>query len=180
MTDEIPEPDGATGGPIRLPDTTKAALRDWAETRNPEALEFFLSSIVEISEERAHSGPLPAPETLAEYEKILPGLAERIVRLAEQPHEEFTVEQRHRHGMEGKIFDHTRLYRTTGLWMGFFVALLSLASAFYCASKSNWLGVAAFLCLPVLGVISVLVTGKPWVQAPEKGDGGSKEKADDD
>lgn len=30
------------------------------------------------------SGPLPSPETLHEFEQVLPGLAERIVRMAEQ------------------------------------------------------------------------------------------------
>ncbi|KJU83390.1 hypothetical protein MBAV_004416, partial [Candidatus Magnetobacterium bavaricum] len=30
-----------------------------------------------------HSGPLPAPQTLAGYESILPGSAERIVAMAE-------------------------------------------------------------------------------------------------
>ncbi|MCL2749250.1 MAG: DUF2335 domain-containing protein [Alphaproteobacteria bacterium] len=30
-----------------------------------------------------HSGPLPAPQTLAGYEQILPGAAERIFKMAE-------------------------------------------------------------------------------------------------
>ncbi|MCG6550713.1 MAG: DUF2335 domain-containing protein [Candidatus Magnetominusculus sp. LBB02] len=39
-----------------------------------------------------HIGPLPSPETLDKYEKVLPGLAERIVKRAED-------EQKHRHSM---------------------------------------------------------------------------------
>ncbi|MGI8784222.1 MAG: DUF2335 domain-containing protein [Acidobacteriota bacterium] len=31
-----------------------------------------------------HSGPLPAPSTLAEYERVFPGCAERIVAMAEK------------------------------------------------------------------------------------------------
>ncbi len=33
---------------------------------------------------KAHSGPLPSPEQLAGYEAVTPGLAERIVRMAEK------------------------------------------------------------------------------------------------
>jgi uncharacterized membrane protein len=44
-----------------------------------------------------HVGPLPAPDTLAEYDQTLPGLAERIVQMAE-------TEQRTRVlGLEGEI-----------------------------------------------------------------------------
>lgn len=32
-----------------------------------------------------HSGPLPAPQTLAGYESVLPGSAERILVMAEKP-----------------------------------------------------------------------------------------------
>jgi uncharacterized membrane protein len=152
------------GGPIRLPETTKASLLEFVENRDPEALEVFLNSIVEISEAHSYSGPLPAPEMLVQYDRALPGLAERIVRMAERPHEEMATEQAHRHALERSIVGHSGQYRTTGLWMGFAVAVLSLMAAFYCAIHGYWIGVAGFLCLPIVGVVSVLVTGKPWAQ----------------
>jgi uncharacterized membrane protein len=31
-----------------------------------------------------HQGPLPSPEVLAQYEKTMPGLADRIVKMAER------------------------------------------------------------------------------------------------
>ncbi|MCL1986926.1 MAG: DUF2335 domain-containing protein [Firmicutes bacterium] len=43
-----------------------------------------------------HEGPLPLPETLADYEQVLTGLAERIVVMAEN-------EAAQRHGVENKI-----------------------------------------------------------------------------
>ena len=51
-------------------------------------------AVVQIirASESSHSGPLPPPRQLREYEQALPGLAERIVRLAE-------AEQDHRHGI---------------------------------------------------------------------------------
>lgn len=44
---------------------------------------------------RHHSGPLPAPETLAEYERILPGAAERIfVRFEKQSDHRMSIESK--------------------------------------------------------------------------------------
>ena len=34
-----------------------------------------------------HSGPLPSPDTLARYEQLMPGLADRIVQMAEREQE---------------------------------------------------------------------------------------------
>jgi uncharacterized membrane protein len=45
-----------------------------------------------------YSGPLPDPETLTRYEQILPGIAERTLRLVES-------EQEHRHRMQEKQLD---------------------------------------------------------------------------
>jgi len=42
------------------------------------------------------SGPLPPPELLDRYEKVVPGTAERILRMAEK-------EQDHRHNLEASL-----------------------------------------------------------------------------
>ena len=54
----------------------------------PEGQRHAVIELLEASE--THSGPLPAPRQLSDYEAVLPGLAERIVRLTE-------AEQQHRH-----------------------------------------------------------------------------------
>ncbi len=41
------------------------------------------------------AGPLPAPSAFGQYDKVLPGAAERILRMAEQ-------EQNHRHDIDNK------------------------------------------------------------------------------
>lgn len=170
MTDDGDSLDGAAGGSIRLPDTMKASIKEFFENRDPEAFEAFLTGIFELSVEQSHLGPLPDPQTLASYENVLPGLAERIVRLAERPHEELAQEQSHRHAMERQIVGHTRTYRTTGLWMGFLIACASLAAGLYCAVNGFAVGAVAFLSLPLVGIVSVLVSGRPWSQSSKKGD----------
>jgi Predicted membrane protein len=54
----------------------------------------MVTSVVDYQERRIeHSGPLPPPEMLREYEKIVPNAAERFLSLVEN-------EQKHRHEKE--------------------------------------------------------------------------------
>lgn len=49
------------------------------------------------------SGPLPPPGLMAQYERLVPGSAERLFRLLEQTHERANLEQAHRHmGEDGE------------------------------------------------------------------------------
>jgi uncharacterized membrane protein len=50
-------------------------------------------------EERTSIGPIPPPEVLREYEEVLPGLADRIMTMAEK-------QAGHRQGLENKITTH--------------------------------------------------------------------------
>lgn len=50
---------------------------------------------VQVSHQKLHQGPLPAPEDLKRYDDLLAGGAERIFRMAE-------IEQQHRHTQESK------------------------------------------------------------------------------
>ena len=61
----------------------------------PQPQDQVFSRRLEVSQ---YSGPLPNPETLAKFEQILPGAAERTFRLVES-------EQEHRHKMQEKQLD---------------------------------------------------------------------------
>lgn len=79
-------------GPQAITSTTRAA---WAmpvpqPTRSPSLApvavrnrEATAARRIVFEQSTAHAGPLPAPETLAAYDALLPGLADRIVTLAE-------------------------------------------------------------------------------------------------
>lgn len=43
-----------------------------------------IQSAIFAMEQRSFSGPLPAPEDFAEYERILPGATDRIMKMAEK------------------------------------------------------------------------------------------------
>jgi len=67
--------------------------------------------VVSIAERRLeyleHSGPLPHPEILSGYEKVLPGSADRILKMAEK-------QQDHRISNENKLVDAENQSRLLG------------------------------------------------------------------
>ena len=67
-----------------------------------------------------HSGPLPHPDILAGYDKLLPGSAERILVMAEE-------EQRHRHEIENKIISTESRDSLLGIIMSFVMSISFLA-----------------------------------------------------
>ena len=69
-----------------------------------------------VERHTSFSGPLPPPTALKDYDAIMPGLGERLVRMAER-------EQDHRHVADNRIIG---LYER-GQWFGLFLGLVGLA-----------------------------------------------------
>lgn len=119
-----------------------------------------------------HSGPLPSPQDLAEYERSLPGAAERIIAMAErqQNHRieceklELTKDIGHRTEVVAlQKIGAKAMFRSDSLGqvLGFIVALLCVSAAIYCAIVlSNTVSTGLFLGLPVLGLVNAFTSGK--------------------
>lgn len=71
----------------------------------PEDKRDVIMSAMYAIEQKSYSGPLPAPEDFSEYEKILPGSTDRILKMAEKQVD-------HRISSDNKIIDNT--YRQSG------------------------------------------------------------------
>jgi|GEM_PF-2449477 uncharacterized membrane protein len=101
-----------------------------------------------------HKGPLPPSRQLAEYEKILPGLAERIVHMAEE-------EQKHRHHCDTSIVKAQTALPLRGQWFGVSIMVLLVACALIAllVAKSVW-GAALFLTPAAIAVSTALITGQ--------------------
>ncbi|MGW4922286.1 DUF2335 domain-containing protein [Streptomyces parvulus] len=102
---------------------------------------------------RRHQGPLPAPQTLGEYEQVLPGLAERIVSMAER-------EQAHRHELERT--DLTQDYRISraGQGLGLIALLVIAALAAYLGFLGHPGWAVAVAGIDIAAVVGVFVTGQ--------------------
>ena len=74
-----------------------------------------------------YAGPLPHPETLAKFEQILPGSADRIIKQAE-------AQTQHRIEMEKKVVsaDITKSYM--GLAFAFIIGLVGILGGIYLAT----------------------------------------------
>lgn len=78
------------------------------------------ATAIQIHQQSAFSGPIPPPEFLREYETIMPGLADRIVKMAEKQGD-------HRQGLETRAVNAEIERGRLGMISGFFVALLGLS-----------------------------------------------------
>ena len=72
------------------------------------------------------SGPIPSPETLAGYNAIVPGAAERILAMAER-------QSAHRMGLESNVIQGDLRRASAGLWLGGLVAVFAMATAGFMA-----------------------------------------------
>ena len=64
-------------------DITPTDVNAVLESLPKEKREAIMSAMFAM-EQKTYSGPLPAPEDFAEYEKCLPGSTDRIIRMAEK------------------------------------------------------------------------------------------------
>ena len=105
--------------------------------------EMFPAAIVR---RQSFAGPLPPPALLQEYDQVVPGLAERIVVMAES-------EGDHRRRTEGRL---VRLSEA-GLLSGFLLAMLSIVGGLYLLWNGKTLEGLAPLVLAIAGIVTVLV-----------------------
>ena len=108
----------------------------------------------------AFQGPIPDPDTLAGYEQIMPGLADRIVTMAEQQGE-------HRRQLEhqritAQIADGraSRNEARIGQVFGLVIGLAAIAAGAYLAlNEAQWVG--GFIGTGgVMGLVAVFVKGR--------------------
>lgn len=92
----------------------------------------------------SHSGPLPAPETLREYDELVPGTAQKIV-------DAFSKQVDHRIEVEKKVVSHGMWIEKAGQMFAFILALATLSGSF-------WLIVSGFSAAGVAGIITAVAS----------------------
>ncbi|MBE6262443.1 MAG: DUF2335 domain-containing protein [Prevotella sp.] len=103
-------------------------------------------------QQKAFSGPLPAPEDFMAYKEVLPDAPERILAMAEQ-------QLSHRINMESKIVDAGINESKRGQNLGAFLAILCLISAIYLGINGHdWL--AGSIMAIIVGIVGVFVLRK--------------------
>lgn len=87
-------------------------------------------------------GPLPPPSLLQEYERILPGISERMFKMKEK-------EQDHRHTSESKALDIRQTEGRRGQYFGFIIGLVAFVVFALCAIFGQTI-VAGVSLIPLL------------------------------
>ena len=78
-----------------------------------------------------HQGPLPLPAVLKQYDDIVPGAAERIMRMAEH-------QAQHRQDLEARVIRTDNLKSLLGMIFGFVIALVGFGGGLYAALASRF------------------------------------------
>jgi uncharacterized membrane protein len=106
-----------------------------------------------ISKRVSYSGPLPPSSEFAQYEKALPGAAERILALAEK-------EVEHRHKADNKVIEKTFRFNNIGQMLSFILSVLSLGAVCLCVVLSQPGASIAPALIAIPSILSVIFNRK--------------------
>jgi uncharacterized membrane protein len=95
----------------------------------------------------AFIGPIPPPEVLAKYERALPGLADRLVTLAER-------ESEHRRGLQRRAIRLSEL----GLAAGFAIAMTALCGGIFLVHEGSQAEGMSSIILAIASLVLVFLT----------------------
>lgn len=106
------------------------------------------------------SGPLPPPDQLEHYERIAPGIAERIVAMAEQHVSMADRQMQHRHGLENRVVDSNIKLAKRGQIFAYSLGVIGLGGGMFLihAGLELWGGTAFLGSLASL--IAVFIYGQ--------------------
>ncbi len=103
------------------------------------------NNIIHQSKSLTYSGPIPDPDSLARYNSIVPGSADRIIKMAEN-------EASHRHKTENRFSIMYIISTILGIFFAFFSVCIISYLVYY--SISNGFGKTAS-CIAVGAIASV-------------------------
>jgi uncharacterized membrane protein len=109
-------------------------------------------SIERVERRLECSGPLPHPEILDGYDKVLHGSANRILKMAEKQLD-------HRISIENKLVDGENQSRLLGLVAGFLIATLGLGGAVYLGYNGKTWESGIMSGGTLVGLVTVFVKG---------------------
>lgn len=143
---------------IDLPESIEEILEDpnLPEESKVKIVTAFMTTVHHFSS--SYAGPIPDPDSLRQYEDILPGSADRILKMAEN-------QGSHRRKREIKEGDSRIKQSSTGQWMGFLLALTFMIIAAY-LTINGYPIVGGLIATTTIGiVITAFVLGKKYDRA---------------
>lgn len=127
--------------------TALSGQRPSPDTASQEVL---LSQSLEVT---SRQGPIPSPDDLSEYEQVLPGLADRIVKMAES-------QILHQQQIERENFEFGSKRSFAGLRAGFLIAVLFLCAAVWLVLADHDTAGIILGSVDLVGLVTVFVLGR--------------------
>jgi len=106
-----------------------------------------------IIQEESFSGPLPHPDYYAKYDAVLPGSAERILKMCES-------EQQHRQTITSTFQKGEHRYRYFGMTCAFIVMLVSVCGAIFLIAIDKQLMGGLIFTLSLVAIVKQFIQGK--------------------
>ena len=116
----------------------------------PESEEESEKLSVTVSEQ--FTGPIPPPPIMKQYEEILPGSADRILKMAENQSE-------HRQSLEKKRLSFSNREVHLGQIFGFLIGAIAIVTGGYTALSGAQIPGGVIGTSAVIGLVSVFVIG---------------------
>jgi len=103
------------------------------------------------------SGPMPSPKMMAEYNKIIPNCAERILKMTEEQH-------RHRISLEKEVIPKQVKQSGRGQIFAFILCLMLTLFAGYCVHEGDNRTALAVVALTIISIAGIFITGKYMIK----------------
>lgn len=128
------------------PEDINEILMSLPEEKRVKMMEF----VGYMEEYKSFNGPLPAPDDFQQYEKVLPGAADRILSMAEK-------QLAHRTDLEKEIVAKNFRQSSIGQYIGGILAFICLGVSFWLGMNGHdWLA-CIIATTTVIGIITVFV-----------------------
>jgi len=145
-------------GPVPLETSQSAQKKQLEEilnklsTEDRQKLEQLLSSPMAVSSFH-YQGPIPPASELAGIDRIIPGGADRIIRMAEN-------QAQHRQDIEKVVITCQQNQSGQGQWFAFIIALALVGTGTFCILKSHdWAG-AVIITSTLVSAAGTFIVGK--------------------
>src|SRR6218665_122766 len=139
---------------------------------NPEAFQGIpkekqqqLIKDLEVTLRKTHIGPLPDPETLAQYDQIIPNGGERIMRMAEKQLDHRMESEKKKTEREKSLNNSEILQSKRGQWMAFVLVTSALIFSGFLIFRGELLAggisfVALGFLMGIAKIADVFIQGK--------------------
>lgn len=106
-----------------------------------------------VIQQQSFSGPIPPPAILEGYERILPGAAERILRMSES-------QSQHRQRLEQQVITGNIKAQSRGQHYAFILTGGLFVGSIYLVANGIQIGGLAALVIAVGGIVSTFIYGR--------------------